>query len=72
MAVPELAVPAAAAPSGKTPIYEGSTQFRNWRYSPEGLMEVRTSMNEAAVAVIRRTLEAYEVQSSYHSPKYTP
>ncbi|KAF9044863.1 cyclin-like protein [Hymenopellis radicata] len=67
MAVAELdAAPAAAAPSGKTPIYEGSTQFRNWRYSTERLMEVRASMNEAAVAVIKRTLEAYEPGSSFN------
>ena len=45
----------------KQPLYLASTQFRNWRFSFAGLAEVRGSMNEAAVAAIRRKIEADEV-----------
>ncbi|KAK0246093.1 cyclin-like protein [Armillaria nabsnona] len=51
-------------PVTKKSIYEGSTQFKNWRYSPEKLAQVRSSLNQAAVAVIKRTFEAYEPGSS--------
>lgn len=45
------------------PLYEASTQFRNWRYSQEQLSELRTSLNGAAVAGIRHTFDAQEVCS---------
>lgn len=48
----------------KKPLYEGSTQYKSWRYSPEQLEQVRTSLNAAAVAVIRNTFEADEPGSS--------
>ncbi|KAG1826099.1 cyclin-like protein [Suillus subaureus] len=48
----------------KRPLYEGSTQYKSWRYSPEQLEQVRTSLNAAAVAVIRDTFEADEPGSS--------
>ncbi|KAJ2918999.1 hypothetical protein MD484_g1401, partial [Candolleomyces efflorescens] len=48
----------------KQPLYLASTQFRNWRFSFAGLAEVRGSMNEAAVAAIRRKIEADEPGSS--------
>lgn len=48
----------------KRPLYEGSTQYKSWRYSPEQLEQVRTSLNVAAVAVIRNTFEADEPGSS--------
>lgn len=48
----------------KRPLYEGSTQYKSWRYSPEQLEQVRTSLNAAAVAVIRNTFEADEPGSS--------
>ncbi|THU91760.1 cyclin-like protein [Dendrothele bispora CBS 962.96] len=48
----------------KKPLYEASTQFKHWRYSPESLADVRSKLNEAAVAVIRQTFEAYEPGSS--------
>ncbi|KAK0465425.1 cyclin-like protein [Desarmillaria tabescens] len=51
-------------PATKKSIYEGSTQFKNWRYSPEKLAQVRSTLNQAAVAVIKRTFEAYEPGSS--------
>ncbi|KAJ7102131.1 cyclin-like protein [Mycena belliarum] len=52
------------AASSKTPLYEASTQFKNWRYSPPSLAKVRASLNAAAVAVIRNTFEADEPGSS--------
>ncbi|KAH7880566.1 cyclin-like protein [Lentinula edodes] len=48
----------------KRPLYESSTQYKNWRYSPERLSQIRSTMNEAAVGVIRKTFEAYEPGSS--------
>lgn len=45
----------------KTPLYQASTQFKNWRYSSDSLAKVRASLNAAAVAVIRNTFEADEV-----------
>jgi hypothetical protein len=47
----------------RSPLYEASTQFKNWRYSPQSLGKVRASLNAAAVAVIRNTFEADEVDS---------
>ena len=45
----------------KVPLYEGSTQYKNWRYSTEQLSHIRAGLNEAAVAVIRGTFEADQV-----------
>ena len=47
----------------KTSLFEGSTHFRNWRYSPEQLAQTRESMNASAVAAIRATFEADEVRT---------
>src|ERR1700677_3853244 len=47
----------------KRPLYEASTQYKNWRYSPEQLVVVRASLNAAAVSVIRTTFEVDEVRS---------
>ncbi|TRM65744.1 cyclin-like protein [Schizophyllum amplum] len=46
------------------PLYEGSTQFRNWRFSPERLAHMRERMNANAVAAIRAAFEADEPGSS--------
>ncbi|EIM92646.1 cyclin-like protein [Stereum hirsutum FP-91666 SS1] len=48
----------------KKPLYHGSTQYRNWRFSPQQLAETRRSMSEAAVAAIKNTFEADEPGSS--------
>ena len=45
-------------------LYEGSTQYRNWRFSPEQLADTRASLNTAAVAAIR---DAFEADSVSHS-----
>ncbi|KAF8213273.1 cyclin-like protein [Mycena galopus ATCC 62051] len=52
------------AAASKTPLYEASTQFKNWRYSSQSLAKVRSSLNAAAVAVIRNTFEVDEPGSS--------
>ncbi|KAF5377673.1 hypothetical protein D9615_005275 [Tricholomella constricta] len=53
-----------ASPTPKRPIYESSTQFRNWRFSPEQLSQLRSTLNASAVAVIRNTLENEKPGSS--------
>jgi cyclin H len=49
------------SPVSKVPLYEVSTQYKNWRYSTEQLAHVRAGLNEAAVAVIRKTFETDQV-----------
>lgn len=46
-----------AEPSAKKPLYEGSTQFRNWRFSREQLAQKRSVLNVAAVEAVRRVIE---------------
>ncbi|KAF8844057.1 cyclin-like protein, partial [Paxillus ammoniavirescens] len=48
------------------PLYEASTQFKSWRFSPEQLVVVRESLNSAAVTAIRNTFETNEPGSSAH------
>lgn len=43
------------------PSYNASTQFNNWRFSPERLLVVRSNLNAGAVAAIRNTFETDEV-----------
>ncbi|KAK7064391.1 CYCLIN domain-containing protein, partial [Favolaschia claudopus] len=62
----------AMAGSSKTPLYEASTQFKNWRYSSQNLAKVRSTLNAAAVAVIRNTFEADEPGSSSAVSFLTP
>jgi hypothetical protein len=50
------------SPPGKRPLYEGSTQYQNWRFSPERLAEIRISLNKTAVHVIRQTFEVDSVR----------
>ena len=51
----------AEASSSKLSIYEGSTQYRHWRFSQEELARDRISLNAGAVSVIRDAFEADEV-----------
>ncbi|KAF5355950.1 hypothetical protein D9756_003896 [Leucocoprinus leucothites] len=51
-------------PQQRQPLYEASTQFRNWRFSSEGLAQIREKLNEAAVAAIRNTFEVDQPGSS--------
>ncbi|KDR85139.1 hypothetical protein GALMADRAFT_233787 [Galerina marginata CBS 339.88] len=50
----------------KVSLYEVGTQCRNWRYSPEQLAHTRAALNEAAVRVIRNTIENDEPGSAGH------
>ncbi|KAI0068422.1 cyclin-like protein [Artomyces pyxidatus] len=45
-------------PPTRTPLFEGSTQFRNWRFSQQQLHATRVSLNRSAVTAIRNTFEA--------------
>ncbi|GJJ14162.1 hypothetical protein Clacol_008422 [Clathrus columnatus] len=48
-------------------IYEASSQYRHWRFSAERLKNIRETLNQAAVAVIRSAFENDEViLLSYH------
>jgi hypothetical protein len=51
----------------RTSLYEGSTQYRHWRFSPEQLAETRKTLNTAAVAAIRN---AFEADSAGHLPLF--
>lgn len=42
---------------GKKPLYEGSTQFNNWRFSKEQLAQKRSALNVAAVEAVRGVIE---------------
>ncbi|EAU92858.1 cyclin-dependent protein kinase regulator [Coprinopsis cinerea okayama7 len=66
------AQPQQTASSSKTPLYEASTQYRNWRFSRESLAQMRASMNEAAVKAIRSKIEANEPGSSANTTFLTP
>lgn len=60
--MPSLATSDAAPQSElKVPLYEASTQFKNWRFSVEQLAYTRETLNEAATAAIRNTFENDEV-----------
>ncbi|THH20861.1 hypothetical protein EW146_g610 [Bondarzewia mesenterica] len=48
----------------KTPLYQGSTQYQHWRFSPEQLQRTRLALNDAAVAAICNTFEAESPGSS--------
>lgn len=57
-------IPQIAPPNGSTtkkPLYEASTQYRNWRFAPEKLTQIRASLNAVAITIIRTTFEADEV-----------
>jgi cyclin H len=43
-------------------LYEVSTQYKHWRFSPKQLEARRRRMNEVAVEAIRRVHEAEEVR----------
>ncbi|KAF8203696.1 cyclin-like protein [Pholiota molesta] len=56
----------------KLPLYEASTQCKNWRYSIERLVHIRATLNEAAVAAIRIKIETDEPGSSKDVSFLTP
>lgn len=52
----------------RVPLYESSTQYRHWRFSPEQLADIRVSLNTAAVTAIRDAFEADLASSAF--PEY--
>lgn len=52
------------------PLYEESSQYRNWRYSKEQLAKMRKDLNERAVETVRKNLQAEKVSST--SPSLLP
>lgn len=48
---------------GPTPYHE-SSQFRNWRYSPEQLAQIRLELNRKSVQVVARNQELERVGSA--------
>jgi hypothetical protein len=46
-------------------LYEGSTQFRNWRFSPAQLSVLRTQLNHGATTVIKSNFETNQVYLVY-------
>jgi hypothetical protein len=50
--------------SGRKSLWEGSSQYRHWRFSKETLRQQRTQINEAAVSAIKNAFEADEVSIS--------
>ena len=51
----------------RRPLYEGSTQFRRWRFSVEQLSDMRGTLNKTAVAAIRNAFEADSAGSFFAS-----
>jgi hypothetical protein len=49
--------------ASRRPLYEGSTQFKHWRFSQEQLTQIRTSLNAAAVTAIQKALEIESVRA---------
>ena len=45
----------------RRPLYEGSTQFKHWRFSQEQLAQIRVALNATAVSVIEKALETDSV-----------
>ncbi|KAA1468184.1 cyclin-like protein [Dentipellis sp. KUC8613] len=62
--VPSSSLDVANDTPSKTPLYEGSTQYQHWRFSPEQLHKTREVLNIDAVAAIRNTFEADSPGSS--------
>ncbi|KAF8680275.1 Cyclin-like protein [Rhizoctonia solani] len=64
------APPPPAAP--KQPLYESSTQFKHWRFSPEQLAKSRRELNQAAVESLKKLLEEEEPGSTSSIHFLTP
>jgi hypothetical protein len=45
----------------KIPLFQSSTQYKNWRFPPEQLQATRAALNQAAIAAIRNTFESDSV-----------
>lgn len=47
--------------SGRKSLWQGSSQYRHWRFSRETLRQQRTQINESAVGAIKNAFETDEV-----------
>ncbi|KAL7415381.1 cyclin-like protein [Mrakia frigida] len=56
--------PSSSPTEALRPLYEESSQYRNWRYSKEKLAKMRKDLNERAVDVVRKNLQAEKVSST--------
>ena len=66
--LPQTTVLASSAPGSqpapsRQSLYEGSSQYRHWRFSPEQLAATRASLNAAAVKAIKDAFETDSVHS---------
>lgn len=50
------------------PLYEQSSQYRHWRFSKGKLAKMRAELNERAVKVVKRNVEAEKVPSGPYPP----
>ncbi|KAJ1930454.1 hypothetical protein IWQ60_000320, partial [Tieghemiomyces parasiticus] len=53
------------------PLYEQTSQYRNWRFSPEKLHEIRKLTNQAGIERARRNIKAEENEQQ-HREAATP
>jgi hypothetical protein len=51
-----------ASSSGSRPLYQESSQFRHWRFSPAKLAGLRRELNTRAVAVVKENMRAEAVR----------
>ncbi|CAE6418887.1 unnamed protein product [Rhizoctonia solani] len=62
----------APPPPPKQSLYESSTQFKHWRFSPEQLAKSRRELNHAAVESLKKLLEQEEPGSTSTVQFLTP
>jgi cyclin H len=60
-------VEAGPSDTKRIPLYEASTQFKHWRFSPEQLALTRETLNTAAASVIRKAFEADAASRTIYS-----
>lgn len=56
-------------PPPQRPLYEASTQYRNWRFSPQQLITSRKLLSEAAIQGIKDLLEKESVREHFTARK---
>ncbi|OJT11059.1 Cyclin mcs2 [Trametes pubescens] len=64
MTMASASEPPQASSSTQHSLYEGSTQYLHWRFSPEQLGRMRHTLNEDAVSAIRNAFESDSLGSS--------
>ncbi|KAF8761114.1 GYF domain [Rhizoctonia solani] len=69
---PTIVCTTASPPLPKQPLYESSTQFKHWRFSPEQLAKSRRELNQAAVESLKKLLEEEEPGSTSSIHFLTP